>query len=205
MNKIFHSTFDFFTHALPGFCIVASLFVLDPSLVTAQDFIAMANQIQIGGGAFLLIIGYAIGFAVHPIGRFLYRRLGFFIWREKIENDVPLFIADKYVLIRELSPTNFKYVETWNMFCAMSHNLAVASLLAFLIGLVKLFFLPLGGNAQFWTLLVIIAFLFFLIFLHRAVRFSIWAAHDLNAAVAKLRLEERADMILANGKQCVPK
>ncbi len=194
MDKIFHSTFDFFTHALPGFCIAITFFILDPSLNTSQDFVAKANQIQIGGGVLLLVIGYAIGFAVHPIGRFLYKKIGFFIWREKIENDVTLFISDKYVMIRELSPNNFKYVETWNMFCAMSHNLAVASLMAFVVTIIKLVFQTVG-NHQFWITFSIVAFVFFFIFLHRAVRFSIWAAHDLNAAVSRLKLLERSENI----------
>lgn len=194
MDKIFHSTFDFFTHALPGFCISATFFILDPSLNTSQDFVAKANQIQVGGGIFLLIIGYVIGFAIHPIGRFLYKNLGFFIWKEKILNDINVFISDKYVMIREFSPNNFKYVETWNMFCAMSHNLAVASLVAFGVSIIKLFSKQVS-NTQFWITFSILTFLFFFIFLNRAVRFSIWAAHDLNSATTRLKLLERSEII----------
>ena len=193
MEKLFHSTFDFFNHALPGFCIVISLFILDPNLNTAQDFIAKANEIQIGGGIFLLIIGYIVGFGIHPIGRFMYIKLGFKIWKEKIKNDVPIFIAEKYIMVREFSPRNFKYIETWNMFCAMSHNLAIASLFSFTFTILKISVLKVA-NIGFWFSFALISLFLFFIFLYRAVKFSIWAADDLNACVAKLKFIERTEL-----------
>jgi hypothetical protein len=191
MDKIFHSTFDFFTHSLPGICVVGALFVLDPSHHTVDDFIEHANRIELGGGILLLVVSYIIGFAIHPIGRLLYKRIGFRIWNEKIENNLDLFLSDKYALIRELAPTNFKYVETWNMFCAMGHNLAVASLILVICCIIKLF-VHQTPEIGFWLTVLIASAIAFFIFLQRAVRFAIWAAHDINSTIRSLNLVEKA-------------
>lgn len=190
MDKIFHSTFDFFTHSLPGMCVVCALFVLDPSHHTVNDFIEHANDIELGGGVLLLIVSYIIGFAIHPIGRLLYKKVGFRIWKEEIQNDFELFLSDKYALIRELSPTNFKYVETWNMFCAMGHNFAVASLILSTCCVIKIL-VHQTDEVGFWLTVFIVSTICFFIFLQRAVRFSIWAAHDINSAINSLNLIEK--------------
>ena len=190
MDKFFHSTFDFFTHAIPGLLILAFLFLLDPGLKTAHDLLEITGKITAGSGALLLIVSYIIGFAIHPLGRFLYKNVGFFFWRRKILNNVDLFISDKYVLLREYSPANFKYVETWNMYCAMAHNLAVASIIMLLVTLGKIIFQHPSFLAA-WIGLAIFALIGVFIFLHRAVVFSIWAAHDINASVKSLNLVER--------------
>ncbi len=102
-----------------------------------------------------------------------------------------MFISDKYIMIRELSPTNFKYVETWNMFCAMAHNFAVSSLVLFGICIMKLIICKIS-LLSFWGFIMIVALSSFFIFLHRAVIFSVWAAHDLNATISRLNLVEKA-------------
>lgn len=193
MDKIFHSTFDFFTHALPGFCALSAFFILDTNLNYAEDFLVYAGRMNIGSGVFMLIASYITGFAVNPLGRALYRSLGFRLFKSlpHAANDTGLFISNKFILIREFSPNNFRYVETWHMFCAMSHNLAVASLLMVCFSLAKIAFCD-PPNALFWWAAVLVTGGFFFIFLHRAVKFNLWAADDLNAAIKALRLEERA-------------
>jgi hypothetical protein len=93
-------------------------------------------------------------------------------------------------LIREHSPTNFKYVETWNMFCSMAHNLAIASLILVLCSGIKAIFQTASYRPQ-WFLLANIAFVLVGIFTQRAVRFSIWAAHDINATISRFDLLKR--------------
>lgn len=182
MEKLFHSTFDFFCHALPGTIIVLSPLFLGYELNSSKDFLTMANQIQIGSAILIIALGYIIGFAIYPIGRFLYKSLGFLIWKRKIHEDIDQFISDKYVTIREFSPSNFKYVETWNMFCAMAHNLAVASLLIFLMVVLKIILFRPNGLG-IWIGVTAALIILFFIFLHRAVVFSIWAANDINATI----------------------
>ncbi len=190
MDKIFHSTFDFFSYAIPEFYIIVSCFILNPQLETVQQFLDCMGKINVATGSFLLIIAYIIGFSIYPIGRFLYKKIGFAIWRRSIQNDIPLFISDKYVLVRQFSDANFKYIETWNMFCALSHNLVVACLITLMLNLIRIVFLS-SSNTGFWLLFMFIQLLLTFIFLRRAVIFSLWAAHDLNATISSLNLHKK--------------
>ncbi|RME98839.1 MAG: hypothetical protein D6772_08500 [Bacteroidetes bacterium] len=187
MDKIFHSTFDFFTHALPGFCLVASLFILHAEVTSPSQLLELANDFEIGSGIFLLIIAYIVGFAIYPLGRALYRSLGFRLWERKIHHHIPLFISEKYVLLREYSPANFKYVELWNMFCAMAHNLAVASLVLVVGCAVKCVI----SWSYEWLFIALVAFALTFVFLHRAVVFAVWAADDINSTIKQLGLANR--------------
>ena len=137
MDKIFHSTFDFFSHAIPGVCLVSSFYLLDENFESLQDLLIIAEKMKIGSSIFLLLIGYIAGFAIYPIGRYLYKNWGFKIWKRMLAGDITMHISEKYVLVRELSTNNFKYVELWNMFCAMAHNFAVASIVILIIILDK--------------------------------------------------------------------
>ncbi len=191
MDKIFHSTFDFFSYAIPGVCIVGSFYLLDEKLRTLPDFLAEANKANVGTGILLLLVGYVIGFAIYPLGRFMYKKVKARFWGDVPYQNVDLFIADKYVLIRELSPNNFKYVETWNRYCAMAHNLSTAALFIALFATVKVIWLN-PGNLFFWIIFIIGIWLLFGLLLRRAVIFSIWATDDINAAIRCLNLLERA-------------
>jgi hypothetical protein len=199
MDKIFHSTFDFFSYAIPGCCIVFSFFILDPKYYSAEDYLTMVGKLQVGSGVFLLIVGYIVGFAVTPIGRFLYKSLGFKLFDESFKDVKDLSISDKYVLLRELSPNNFKYVETWNMWCTMSHNLAISALLFVLNSMIKIAFYE-TNNVLFWAILALSFLLLFFLFLYRAVRFSVWAATDINSSITQLHLKARADKLLETEK-----
>ncbi len=139
MDKIFHSTFDFFTHVLPGFAVLCAFFIMFPEMNYPQQYLELAGKMNIGSGVFVLVASYLIGFAINPIGRWIYKtvnktidkygvkivtdektkqprkvfKLFFLEWfsGEPYQN-IDLFISDKFVLIRELNPANFRYVET---------------------------------------------------------------------------------------------
>lgn len=199
MDKVFHSTFDFFSYAIPGCCMIFAFFILDYRYVSAEDYFNMIGKFQVGSGVFILVLGYIVGFAVTPIGRFLYKRLGFKIFREKFKDVEGLSVSDKYVLVRELSPNNFKYIESWNMWCTMSHNLAVAAVLVFINSTIKLLFYKTENNV-FWLLLTISFIILFFLFLYRAVKFSVWAASDINSAITILKLEVRGNKFIEDYK-----
>ena len=77
------------------------------------------------------------------------------------------------------------------MFCSMAHNLAISSLFLFMVCIIKLVVCrpPLFG---IWGVLLLTALTTFFLFLHRAVVFSIWAAHDINATISRLNLIKKA-------------
>jgi hypothetical protein len=192
MDKFFHSTFDFFSHALPGLFLLVSLVLFDPEIVQPYDIIQKTSMFKINDLILVTFLGYVVGFAIHPVGQLLYKKVGSHIWHEPIVNHIDMFISDKYVLIRQFSPVNFKYVETWNMFCSMSHNLAVSCLISATASTYKIFFHH-PANRMFWIMYAFVSIIMFLIFLKRAVRFSTWATHDLNAAISRLKLNEKAN------------
>jgi hypothetical protein len=140
------------------------------------------------------VIGYIVGFAVSPIGRFLYKSLGFKLFKHDFEDIVGLSISEKYVLLRELSPNNFKYIETWNMWCTMSHNLAIASALVVVNSILKIIATTTNNNT-FWIVFTISFAILFFLFVQRAVKFSVWAAGDINSSINKLHLQTRADKL----------
>lgn len=195
MEKVFHSAFDFFSYAIPGCCIIFAFFILDTRYCSAEDYLAMAGKLQVGSGILILVIGYIVGFAVNPIGRYLYKTLGFKLFKHEFEDLKGLSISDKYVLLRDLSPNNFKYVESWNMWCAMSHNLAIAAALVFINSILKVSCNQ-TNNTFFWIAFAIAFAILFFLFLQRAVMFSVWAATDINSSVNKLHLQARADKLL---------
>jgi len=150
----------------------------------------MMGNFDIGQGILITIVAYIVGFAASPFGKILYKKWGFKIWPKKVVNNVDMFISDKFVLIREFSPANFEYVERWHMYCSLSHNLAVATLVFFIVSLVQAF-VGVIGNPLIWITIAAISLLLFFIFLYNAVIYSIWAQHDLNAAISALGLKAK--------------
>lgn len=69
MQKLSFSAFDFFSYAFPGVCILSTFFLLDQGMSSAADMLGKADQIGIGGGILLAIVGYLTGFAISPLGR----------------------------------------------------------------------------------------------------------------------------------------
>ena len=206
MEKIINSAFDFFAYALPGFCILASFFILDETLNTSRDFLELAGKLQVGSGIALLGMGYAVGFAITPLGRKLYKmieRTKFFKWLDRAlegnlainkENETGLALSNKFVLVRELAPSNFKLIESWHVYSVMSHNMAVAGILAFFLILYKLL-VQHPENVGFWQIAAAVTFALIILFIFNAVKFNIWSTNDHSAAVKTLRLPERAEQL----------
>lgn len=189
MDKFFNSTFDALTNVVPGSCIIAILFFFDPNIENSDNLITKLNEIKLGSAAFLVFASYVIGFALTPLGKFLYLQLGTRIWSLKTMADTSgLSVTEKFVLVRQYSPANFKYVESWNMFCNLAHNLAVVSLFLLLASLYRAFVMV--SHPKLFAGIAILSIGLFLVFLHRAVVFRNWALNDLDATVHKLALPE---------------
>ena len=201
MEKILNFTFDFFAYAIPGICIITPFFILDPTLTTARDFLALAGQLQVGSSLMLLIIGYGVGFAITPLGRFLYKSIGvniknlFYKNLDFFDSEINLNISEKFVIVRELTPSNFKYIETFNMLSIMSHNFVVSTIVIFVLSLIKFFRIYHTQEANFWIGLAIFTLILTILFLLNAVKFHTWAINDLNAAIKSLKLINRVENI----------
>lgn len=215
MSSFIKFTFDIFAHVIPGLMILVALSLLTISLkppakekkiddtqiktikTTELDF-GLASKIMnnLEGtekGVALVILAYIVGFAVNPLGKNMYRKFCRKLWPKiQVENEVKdMFISDKFVLIRELSPTNFEYVERWNMYSSLSHNLAVGCLVFFIVSILQTF-------VQFeywlyWLSIAIISILLFFVFIKSAAVYNQWAGRDLNSAISALNLKAKAE------------
>ncbi|MBT8259307.1 MAG: hypothetical protein KJO49_12590 [Bacteroidia bacterium] len=205
MKELIQFAFDFFGYVIPGLFVVFSISILAVPIESFKGAIALTKDFDAGLGTVLVIVAYVIGFCVYPIGRFLYKSIGLKLFGNKINKDSnksDLSVPIKYALIREHSPMNFKYVESWNIYCAMSHNLMVACLIYCGVAIVKLiegansgfcilsFF---GANSEFWILSFLMSFCLFLILTHRAVTYFHWAAYDINATICSLDLKDKPE------------
>lgn len=145
-----------------------------------------------GKSIFIIIFAYIIGFAVSPFGKFLYRLIGKMLWPNiKVENEIEMHISDKFILIREHSPANFEYVERWNMYASLSHNLAIACLVFFGVSIVQLFIDDTSVLLN-WGIIGFISIALFFIFIKSAVVYNQWAGRDLNSAISALKLREKS-------------
>lgn len=189
MKELIKFTFDFFAHVIPGLFVIFSLSLLFIPDVSLDVLFKMTGKIDKITATAIVVMAYVVGFAINPFGRFLYRFIGFKIWRNNIVNHVDMFISDKFSLIRHHSPANFNYVETWNIYCAMAHNLAFASLCLWVVSMIKI--VQQKTEPLNWILMAIISVILFFIFIQRAVTFYHWASHDLNATISSLNLDSK--------------
>jgi len=195
MNNFIKFTFDIFGHVIPGIIILLAISLLTISFDINTDY-GMVSEIMnnlegTGKGAFVIILAYIIGFAVTPFGKYLYRKIGLKLWPNiKLDNDIKMHISDKFILIREYSPANFEYVERWNMYSTLSHNLAVGCLFFFVVGIIKIFK---DSNDYIinWILILAVSIIFFFIFIRSALLYNKWAGSDLNSAISALKLREK--------------
>lgn len=221
MDRILNSAFDFFAYALPGFCVLASFFLLDKSLEYGADFLVYAGRLHVGSGAVLLAVSYIIGFAITPIGRLFFKlidRSWFIGFLDKVfkgdlsvrkENEIyepgidgkpkEMFISNKFVLVRELAPNNFRYIESWHVYSMMSQNMVIAGFVAIPLILNKIF-RHCPSNPEFWWTTTGFVLILIILFMYNAFKFSIWSINDHNAAITKLHLVERAQKLVEEHK-----
>jgi hypothetical protein len=191
MKELIQFAFDFFGYVIPGLFVIFSISILALPIDTFQQAIELTKGFDGGLATVLVIVSYVIGFCVYPIGRFLYKTIGLKLFGNHLDKDSnksDLSVPTKYALLREHSPMNFKYVESWNIYCAMSHNLMVACLIFSIVTIIKLIE---GYNSLFWLGAMVVSVLLFFILTHRAVTYYHWAAYDINATISGLGLEKK--------------
>jgi hypothetical protein len=159
-------------------------------LASLGDYLAVAAGFKLSAAVLILVIGYSVGFAVTPLGRRLYRSVGFRLFKKALPPYNGLSVSEKYVLLREYSPNNFRYVETWNFMCGMAHNFCLAALVVAAFSAVKCLFLQ-PAEPGFWWLICGLSVVLAPLFLFQAVKFALWAADDINSSIELLRLKEK--------------
>lgn len=140
-----------------------------------------------------VLVSYLFGIVCHAFGVRLFSFFKRFIWKIPPRNYKNYTNSQMFVLIRELSPANFTYVETWLALRGMSFNLA------FSIGVLSLVFISKGVSLftncgfQFqWLLAALISIGFSIVFIYRAKKFNDWYHDDCISTIEMLHLEQKA-------------
>jgi len=199
MGKLNLSIFDTFAYVLPGFLtLVAAVLLFNESIHRAADAAEVAQQLDLASGLALLIAAYILGFGVDTVGDKLHKYVGFRIWGEPYCY-MEVGILEGRALVREYSPENHTYIQTWKVMCSMSHNLSVATILVALAAIIKAVQYP----SLDWMLLsggcIILAY----VFLYRAHIFDQMHYRDLKVAVEALHLDVRKPES-SKGQQTAP-
>jgi hypothetical protein len=197
MKELIQFAFDFFGYVIPGLFVVFSISIIALPISSMQEVIDLTKDFDGGLATVLVIVSYVIGFCIYPIGRFLYKSIGLKLFGNHLDDDSnksDLSVPTKYALLREHSPMNFKYVESWNIYCAMSHNLMVACLIFSMVTVIKLIQ---GNDVIFWLSALVVSILLFFILTHRAVTYYHWAAYDINATIKSLDLNKKSNKDLS--------
>jgi len=190
MDKFFNSTFDALTNVIPGafiFCVL-----LFSNAKNIDDIALLTQEFSLIAGGIGLLISYVAGFIITPVGKYIFLKIGLKIFPVHYADlsTEDLAISEKFALVREYSPSNFRYIETWNMFSTLSYSLSVGFALLAVIAIYRAFFLE--ADAIQMAITVVISLSFFLVLLKRASVFKKWAADDMNACIKILNLVARS-------------
>lgn len=189
MDKFFNSTFDALTNVVPGALI---LFVVGfTATQDLQELIIFSKDLNISLGAALVFIAYITGFTITPIGRYVFTKVGLKLFPVVyLDNtSAELTISEKFSLVREHSPTNFRYIETWNMFSTFSYSLSVGFIFLACASIYKMT----QSNSDVLNMILVLigSIIVTLILLKRSAVFKKWAADDMNGCINALYLIEK--------------
>ncbi len=114
-----------------------------------------------------------------------------------------MFISNKFVLVREIAPNNFRYIESWHVYSMMSQNMVIAGFVTLPLIFHKIICHD-PSNPGFWKITAGVVLMLIILFMYNAFKFSTWSINDHNAALTKLHLVERAQK-LAEEQKDTPK
>jgi hypothetical protein len=182
MVNLKYTLFDLFVYTLPGafflfcFCCIGSFNPMYPaSMLNGEIF---DRKVSIFQGTMFIIVAYVIGFIFSILGNFILKIIKGIKKlieepRMKISNSV------KYVIVREKSPENKKYVEQWNALKNLSCSLAIVFLFIAINFKVKF--------ENFHTFFFILTLCISIFLLIKATEYGRWAKMDLDNAYEKFK------------------
>ena len=123
MEKLRYSLFDLFAYALPGTLVITSLYVTTLYYDDIPFYSALESMwagATIYKAIFFILLSYFSGFLMSVIANYL------LALKEKIK---PTGNSRKFVVIREHSKENFKYIEQWNVLKNFAATLSLTVLI----------------------------------------------------------------------------
>ncbi len=191
MEKAKYSAFDLFGYALPGIFLILVCFVLfNEKIERLSDITEAVSRFNLNQAILLLIFGYIIGFTFYRLGVSLRRLFEKRFWKDRDRYsylDIPQ--TERLILVRENTPENYRYIQTWFLISGMSANLALGSVALMITAIVKL--IQFGGNfAIEWSGMIILGLLMSYFLIEKSNVYAKWASRELNQSIITFGLAD---------------
>jgi len=196
MEKIKLNLFDTFAYLIPGILVVLSISIAyNAEIESLSDIPNSYKGFTTPEILFTLLVAYIIGIICNFFGHHLYQ-LAKKIWKKDviIHEDYHLTDTEIHVLIRELSPNNYSFLQSWLGLSNMSHNIALAMLIIVSVAIFKMFQVDTVKIWE-WIFVLIISLISVIIFLKRSIRFNNYFKLEAVATIEKLEILKKAKKV----------
>ena len=191
MENLKFSIFDIFAYLLPGAVVLAALVLFaTPEIGTIAEYINILQNLNLGLGIVAIILAYVSGNVADTFGSWIYYKFGYKVWGEAWpKNKHPrLSLAQQRALVRQYSPENYVYLQTWKTLKTMSHNLSFAFLLILLVSIFRYIRLL----SSDWLVVSCVSLISVIILLKRAHTYDKSHFKEMREIIDVLNLEEKA-------------
>src|SRR5262245_39281839 len=132
MENLKYSLFDLFSFAIPGSIFLLSLILLDsPDKLCgtwSTAVLQLFTTVNVYAAVAFIVVAYFLGFVLAVPATLLLRFKEWLFRLPKPKHLPNKSRSEKYVLVREHSKENFKYIEQWNVLTKLMSALAVVTL-----------------------------------------------------------------------------
>ncbi|MEL6672833.1 MAG: hypothetical protein AAFR61_11600 [Bacteroidota bacterium] len=188
MEYLKDRTYEVFRYTLPGIFFIGVLALTDSSIWGTDDiFRKLPKEDWLLSSLLIIFAGFVVGIVIDQLAGFATQR----IWKNRYQADYAseskLSESQKYALIREKSPANYRQIENSNAQKGMCENLAFGCTALFFVSLYKIFVV----QGMFWVFMVMFSVIATLTLIMKARKFKTWTAQDIDATVDMIQQAEK--------------
>jgi hypothetical protein len=179
MEKLKYSIFDLFVYMVPGVWVLFSVYLScrgSENSLTIPAVLLDLKEMNIYGSFITIVLAYCTGFITSALGKY-YQSLKDYLVPLKLTGLLSMRNSEKYVLVREKSRENFKYIEQWNVLKNFSTNMAFCVLVSSTMLFIRV--------KSFSLVLFLSGIVISVLLLFESTKYKRWGAIDLDNA-AKL-------------------
>lgn len=182
MEYLKDRTFELFRYTLPGVFIIIVSLLFDKNVTFPTEIVDIYfSKISTGGTIGLLALGFVVGFVMDEISG---KIIGLVVKNTKIEKDYTsnsnLTTPEKYVLIREVSPVNYKMVENLNVYRGMFKNLVLGLIVLGIVSIIKISY---TNYKILWGVILLISIMSIYSLILKYKKFTGWVLQDVDSII----------------------
>jgi hypothetical protein len=203
MENVRYSLFDLFAYTMPGAILLTGLVILSKHTPPGNLLEALTQLCEKTNpylAVLFIIVAYVAGFITSLLSSLLmyfFRDIPVFKTPAPIHNP-HLSTSARYVLIRELSKENFKYIETWNVMKRLSANIAMIILLLLIAGSIVYFN---DVNRLKLLLLVMTGLVVSYLLIKNAFMYQRWTVIEMDNCIHQFDLTNEPRTLLQEAKE----